>query len=72
MEDNTCDGLTTNGVLIMHQRGDWGTDMSPGVWREVSVSGDIYGLRQTRSAKERGKTVNMSSLLFAFYHRTNF
>ncbi len=56
-EDNTCDGLTTNGVLIMHQRGDWGFNVVPGVWREVSVGGDVYGLRQTRSAKERGKKV---------------
>eukprot|EP00794_Sanderia_malayensis_P015840 gene15840-17436_t len=62
-EDNTCDGLTTNGVLIMHQKGDWGPGMLPGVWREVSVAGDVYGLRQTRSAKERGKKTSESNFL---------
>ena len=32
--------------------------MKPGVWREVSVSGEMFGLRHCRSAKHRGKTVS--------------
>lgn len=62
-EDTTCDGLTTNGVLIMHQKGDWGVGITPGAWREVSVAGDIYSLRQTRSAKEKGKKTSSTNIL---------
>eukprot|EP00795_Rhopilema_esculentum_P011034 gene11034-19879_t len=56
-EDGSSDGLTTNGVLLMHQKGDWSKQMKPGIWREVSVAGDVYSLRQTRSAKEKGQRI---------------
>ena len=42
----------------MHQNGEWNAAMKPGAWREVSVFGDIYSLRKTRSAKERGQFVS--------------
>ena len=32
--------------------------MKHGLWREVSVSGEIFGLRYSRSAKQRGKVVS--------------
>jgi len=32
--------------------------MKPGVWREVSISGEMFGLRHCRSAKHRGKAVS--------------
>uniref|UniRef100_A0A915Q637 Protein pellino n=1 Tax=Setaria digitata TaxID=48799 RepID=A0A915Q637_9BILA len=61
--DGEIDGLTTNGILILHpnimQRQDF--DMSTEnhlgmfVWREVSVDGDIYNLRETRSSTKRGE-----------------
>jgi pellino protein len=40
--ENEVDGLTTNGVLIMHPRGpfcpfDSDTSPHPGIWREISV-----------------------------------
>jgi len=44
------DGLTTNGVLIHHPE-----DQSRHQWRELSVSGDIYALRQTRSHPDKGE-----------------
>ena len=59
MEEGSCDGLTTNGVLLMHQNGDWNKSMRPGTWREVSVLGDVFSLRKTRSAKERGQAVSI-------------
>ena len=52
------DGLTTNGVLIMRPRGGFQSDARPGVWREVSVGGNIYSLRETRSSQQKGKLVS--------------
>lgn len=58
-ENNMMDGLTTNGVLIMHpQSGEHGVMSNcPGIWREVSIAGDIYGLRKARSDRGVGKQV---------------
>ena len=51
------DGLTTNGVLVMHPAGDFVSEPAPGVWREISVCGNVLALRETRSAQQRGKLV---------------
>ena len=55
------DGLTTNGVLILHPlSGQHGVvSYGPGVWREVSIAGDIYGLRKARSDRGAGKMVGL-------------
>ena len=45
------DGLTTNGVLIYHPDDQKEEDKS---WKELSVCGDVYGLRATRSHAEKG------------------
>lgn len=51
--NNTIDGLTTNGVLLMHPKQcEYG-----GVWREVSVDGGIYAIRESRSATQKGKRI---------------
>ena len=50
------DGLTTNGVLLMNPKG--GDTCRPTIWREISVCGNVYGLRKTRSTTEKGKTVS--------------
>lgn len=50
------DGLTTNGVLVMHP-GGFPEDPKQGLWREISVCGDVYALRETRSGPSRGKLV---------------
>ncbi|XP_040268706.1 E3 ubiquitin-protein ligase pellino homolog 2 isoform X1 [Bufo bufo] len=55
--DGHMDGLTTNGVLVMHPKGGFTDESKPGVWREISVCGDVYTLRETRSAQQRGKLV---------------
>ncbi|XP_008937347.1 PREDICTED: E3 ubiquitin-protein ligase pellino homolog 2-like, partial [Merops nubicus] len=55
--DGHMDGLTTNGVLVMHPKGGFTEESKPGVWREISVCGDVYTLRETRSAQQRGKLV---------------
>ncbi|XP_063426185.1 protein pellino-like [Mytilus trossulus] len=44
------DGLTTNGVFIMKPHGGFNATASPGVWREISVGGAVYPLRESRSA----------------------
>lgn len=69
-KNNEFDGLTTNGVLVLHP--NWSTENSDKaeqpatgeesiaqmyVWREVSVDGDIYTLRETRSSMQRGGIV---------------
>lgn len=107
-KDNTIDGLTTNGVLLMHpKRGSFyeensqnitdennmcasnpnssnndtnnaneinnnnntsmnidnsiiskeGSFESGGIWREVSVDGGIYAIRESRSAVQKGKRI---------------
>ncbi|GAB1302020.1 E3 ubiquitin-protein ligase pellino homolog 3 [Apodemus speciosus] len=53
--DGLMDGLTTNGVLVMHPAGGFSEDSAPGVWREISVCGNVYTLRDSRSAQQRGK-----------------
>ncbi|XP_071381111.1 E3 ubiquitin-protein ligase pellino homolog 2 isoform X4 [Centroberyx affinis] len=52
--DGHMDGLTTNGVLVMHPEG-FPEDSKQGLWREISVCGDVYALRETRSGPSRGK-----------------
>ncbi|KAJ6637458.1 Protein pellino [Pseudolycoriella hygida] len=56
-QDNVeIDGLTTNGVLIMHPNGPFcGGQAQCGVWRECSVGGDIFCLRESRSAQQKGR-----------------
>ncbi|TMS12679.1 E3 ubiquitin-protein ligase pellino-like protein 1 [Larimichthys crocea] len=39
--DGHMDGLTTNGVLVMHPEG-FPEDPKQGLWREISVCGDVY------------------------------
>merc|ERR1711936_202370 len=67
-EHHGVDGLTTNGVLIMHPQTSFcGADdpskvtSEPGVWREVSVGGGIYGLRESRSAPTKGRHIPAES-----------
>lgn len=57
--DGLMDGLTTNGVLVMHPAGEFVSEAAPGVWREISVCGNVFALRETRSAQQRGKLVRI-------------
>lgn len=59
------DGLTTNGVLVMHPEG-FPEDPKQGLWREISVCGDVYALRETRSGPSRGKLVSCPVLGSSF------
>ncbi|XP_054845835.1 E3 ubiquitin-protein ligase pellino homolog 3 isoform X2 [Eublepharis macularius] len=59
--DGLMDGLTTNGVLVMHPNGGFSEDSTPGVWREISVCGNVYALRDSRSAQQWGKLVESES-----------
>uniref|UniRef100_A0A3B4XC19 Pellino FHA domain-containing protein n=1 Tax=Seriola lalandi dorsalis TaxID=1841481 RepID=A0A3B4XC19_SERLL len=56
------DGLTTNGVLVMHPRHGFSQDSKPGLWREISVCGNVFTLRETRSSQQRGKMVVTQSV----------
>ncbi|GFR19008.1 protein pellino [Trichonephila clavata] len=60
-QNGEIDGLTTNGILIMHPRNSFcgGGGMSePGIWREVSVGGGVYALRESRSAPQKGLKID--------------
>lgn len=61
-QDNVeIDGLTTNGILIMHPKGQFCGGNSENLgntpWRECSVGGDVFGLRESRSAQQKGEPV---------------
>lgn len=55
--EGEIDGLTTNGVLIMHPQGPFCGGATPGIWREVSVGGNVYAIRESRSAPKKGVRV---------------
>lgn len=58
--DVEIDGLTTNGVLIMHPKGKFcGGTAKCGLWRETSVGGDVFSLRESRSAQQKGQPVRL-------------
>ncbi|CAL8275129.1 unnamed protein product [Gadus morhua 'NCC'] len=59
--DGQMDGLTTNGVLVMHPHHGFTQDSGPGLWREISVCGSVFTLRETRSAQHRGKMLEAES-----------
>lgn len=53
------DGLTTNGVLIMHPKGGFcGGNAKCGLWRETSLGGEVFSLRESRSAQQKGQPVS--------------
>lgn len=60
-QDGQMDGLTTNGVLVMNPRHGFSQGSRPGLWREMSVCGDVFTLRETRSSPQRGKMVEPES-----------
>lgn len=74
-ENGEIDGLTTNGVLIMHPQGSFcGGDSEPNMWREVSVGGAIFSLRESRSAQQKGVAVSTVLILFSpvFFHSSSY
>ncbi|KRY54803.1 Protein pellino [Trichinella britovi] len=52
-ESGELDGLTTNGILILHPQKS--PESSLYAWYEVSVDGDLFALRPTRSTPHRGE-----------------
>ena len=52
------DGLTTNGVLIVRPVGGFSQGSKAGVWREASVGGGIYALRDSRSTPQKNSLVS--------------
>ena len=43
------DGVTTNGILLMHIDGDqFDSNAKPTKWREVSVGGSVFDLGEGR------------------------
>ena len=58
------DGLTTNGVFIMQPQGGFNESAKAGVWREVSVGGTVYALRESRSTPHKSSQVILACLLF--------
>jgi len=63
-ENGEIDGLTTNGVLVMHPRGSFcGGEAKCGLWREVSVGGGVYSVRGPRSAQRKGEVVSVNTVI---------
>jgi len=53
------DGLTTNGVLLLHPKGGFNGEVpSACTWVEVSVGGALYHLRDSRSAPQKKSQVD--------------
>lgn len=64
------DGLTTNGVLIMHPKGSFcGGEAKFGSWLETSVGGGVFSLRESRSAQQIGRPVSkiLTTFFFAYF-----
>ena len=62
--DEHVDGLTTNGVFIMQPLGGFTPAGKPGNWREVSVGGGIFSLRDSRPSHLKSHQVK----LFQYCH----
>lgn len=57
-EDGEMDGVTTNGVLIMHPKGSFTSgEAESGEWRECSVGGSVLNLRKSRFKQERTEKI---------------
>ncbi|XP_078001317.1 E3 ubiquitin-protein ligase pellino homolog 1-like [Glandiceps talaboti] len=56
-DESGMDGLTTNGVLIMRPKGGFTPEARPSVWREISVCGHVFSLREIRSSPQKGKMI---------------
>lgn len=70
-ENHEIDGLTTNGVLIMHPRGDFcGGNATCGPWRETSVGGAVFSLRESRSAQQ--KVCEIMTQIKLYYESNRF
>ncbi|TRY86064.1 hypothetical protein DNTS_030164 [Danionella cerebrum] len=59
--EGQMDGLTTNGVLMMSPRHGFTRRTAPGPWREISVCGNVFTLRETRSSQNPGKLLESES-----------
>lgn len=61
----------------MHPKGQFvgGNTENPGTtpWRECSVGGDVFGLRESRSAQQKGEPVRILifEVLPIYFHSTN-
>ena len=56
------DGVTTNGILVMHLDGDqFDTNSKPSKWKEVSVCGSVFDLGEGRLKFNYQLTVNLST-----------
>ncbi len=43
----------------MHPKGEFcGVSAKCGLWRETSVGGDVFSLRESRSAQQKGQPVS--------------
>ncbi|TRY86063.1 hypothetical protein DNTS_030164 [Danionella cerebrum] len=62
--EGQMDGLTTNGVLMMSPRHGFTRRTAPGPWREISVCGNVFTLRETRSSQNPGKLRSINQRVF--------
>ena len=60
--NNKSDGLTTNGILLMHSSGYFEQGVTSGEWREGTVMGSIRKTRLKRSSKSPGSPASLCPL----------
>lgn len=49
----------------MHPKGQFcGGNAECGLWRECSVGGDVFSLRESRSAQQKGQPVSETLIFF--------
>ena len=60
--NNESDGLTTNGILLMHPSGYFEQGVTPGEWRVVTVMRSIRKTQLKRSSKSPGSPVSLCPL----------
>ena len=53
------DGLTTNGVVVMHPQGYFEPGVEGGAWQEVTVMGNVRKMRAKRSSRSPGEPVSV-------------
>lgn len=61
--DDSVDGLTTNGVFLMQLQGGFSHAGKPGSWREVSVGGSLFSLRDSRPSPLKSHQVRKFKII---------
>ena len=64
--EEDIDGLTTNGVFVMKPINGFTPSGKPGVWREISVGGNVFSLRESRPMPHKSHQVCYTVVICSF------